>query len=392
MTLLRTLLVLLCCMTAAAQAQQVDDYERIDLRVISVQANGRVGVDHGSSDGLAVGDMVLFFPRDGGTFGGNVSEVNQRGASVELMDPGAELPLGTRGQALVPRARLQPAVEDTELQPAAPELLDLPWSNSDSEWSSTMPLLSNDETVRPEDRMRRIRGRLYMTADSRYTSFEDRLDSFYRVGQDLSFENPFGRGGGLNLDTEQNFRRYLAKDGDEEDRSELRIDRLSYSLGGTRFDPTRIEGGRFLQHGMPEFGVVDGAEIGRRLSNGDHVGASVGYMPDPLDNFETGEDLQVSAFYRFVADEGELFTLAGGYQKSFHEGDSDRDLFLAQVRYLPTDAWQFHGTAWIDHYGSGEDAKGAEFALTQAILLAQRRWTTGNGLSFTYNRSTFPEI
>src|SRR5215813_259492 len=53
--------------------------------------------------------------------------------------------------------------------------------------------------------------------------------------------------------------------------------RLSYSIGGDRFAPDRIEVGRFLQYGMPEFGVLDGVEWDRRLAGGDSFGASVGF-------------------------------------------------------------------------------------------------------------------
>ena len=378
---------LMLLLTSLGLAQQGGDFERIELRVISAQNGQRIGVDHGSSDGLGVGDMVLFFPRDGGTFSGSVVDLSERGATVELHDRGVELALGTRGQALVSRA------SEPEASPAAPteELADLPWSNLDEDWNQSMPLLTQSESVRPADRRKRVRGRVYAISDLRYTSFEDRRSDFTRFGQEVTYENPFGRGGGLQVDVEESNRLYSSKDGEGEQRNELRIDRLSYFYGGDRFDPTRVEGGRFLQDGMPEFGVIDGAEIGHRRENGDHFGISAGYMPEPFDNFQSGEDAQLAAFYRWVADEDERFSLAGGYQKSWHNDVGDRDLFLAKGRYLPEDAWQYQGTAWIDRSGANDEAKD-NFSLTQAIAMAQRRWRSGNGLSVTYNRTTFPEI
>ena len=70
---------------------------------------------------------------------------------------------------------------------------------------------------------------------------------------------------------------------------DLLVRRLSYAWGGTRFTAQRWEGGRFLQHGMPEFGVLDGIEWTRRRENGHRYGVSVGFLPEPDDGTDPGQ-------------------------------------------------------------------------------------------------------
>ena len=89
------------------------------------------------------------------------------------------------------------------------------------------------------------------------------------------------------------------------------IQRLSYFQGGTRFSEKRWEAGRFLQHGMPEFGVLDGFEWTHRREGGDQFGASVGFMPQPDDDYESFADFQLAAYYLWVADHREELTIGG---------------------------------------------------------------------------------
>ena len=59
---LACLFALLLAWVSPARAQD-EEHETIELRVLSVQ-RGLAVVDHGSADGLAVGDRVRFVPRD----------------------------------------------------------------------------------------------------------------------------------------------------------------------------------------------------------------------------------------------------------------------------------------------------------------------------------------
>ena len=60
-----------------------------------------------------------------------------------------------------------------------------------------MPLLANIGAVRPEARGRRLTGRAWTTFDSIFGADGARSDTFFRVGTEVTYENPFGRGGAL---------------------------------------------------------------------------------------------------------------------------------------------------------------------------------------------------
>src|SRR5262249_41669777 len=159
-------------------------------------------------------------------------------------------------------------------------------------------------------------GQTYALFDHTEASEDDRHDTLARVGGGMVIENPFGRGDRIHADAEWNYRNVNVPDDDDAEDVHLRVDRLSYAWGGTRFEPTSGELGRFLQQGMVEFGVLDGAEWIVRRREGDRYGASIGYLPEPNPEFQTGTDLAISGFYRWVADESEELSAALGYQKT----------------------------------------------------------------------------
>jgi hypothetical protein len=354
-----------------------------------------VVVDRGTRDGLALGDVVEFHPRGGRTYRGTVTDVRERSATVELHEDGFLPEPGTRGEVQVPASRLAPEETPTpETPPETPPAgADRPaWENADEGWRSDMPLLARVRGVTPEDRTPSMRGRVYVTADQIFATDDDRSDTYARVGGEMVYENPFGRGGTLHVDGEVDYQILHLPDDDDESGARLRLDRLSYAWGGSRYDEEGWEAGRFLQRGMPEFGVLDGVEWGQRLANGDRWGASLGYLPEPDPEMATAEDLQAAAYYHWVSDLTERFSLAAGYQKTLHNGDSDRDLLVTKARWAPERGWNAFGTAWIDFYGSGDDVKSAGVEVTQAIASVGHRWDSGNGIDLTYRRQLFPEI
>jgi hypothetical protein len=398
----------------AGQETDAGGLVALELRVISSGPGSTVTIDRGSSDALAEDDVVLFHPRSGGVLSGTVSAVNRRSARVDLHDPSAIPEVGTRGEVRIPRERQAALAEerraareqrDAERQPEAtapapeqaqqgvePQQAD-PWSNDDQDWSEGMPLLAEVGQVRPEQRAPRIGGRYYLIADQILTSEDDRHSGFYRAGTSITYENPFGYGDELHFDGEVNYRYVEVPDDEDQDGGELRLDRLSYLLGGTRFAPTRQEFGRFLQHGMPEFGVLDGYEWGRRTDGGQRYGVSLGLMPEPDEDMHTGQDFQVAGWYQWVSDLSERVSATAGFQKSWHDGDVDRDLLVTKFHYLPphsTGGWDLQGTAWIDLYTSGDTKSG--LGLTQAYLTAHRTFASKNSLSFTYSHLEFPDI
>ncbi|MCP3915594.1 MAG: hypothetical protein GY711_08575 [bacterium] len=376
----------------AAIEDGVDDaaagaVQSIGLRVSFAKPGGLVVIDRGADVGVAPGDLVLFHSRDGNTYQGTVVELDDRSAVVELAGGVVALETGTKGEVLVPEKRIVSRRAPEQIVPEQ-----LPWETADEDWTEGMPLLAQVDAVRPEQRRREVTARAYSIGDMTYTSEDSRSDSFFRAGGDVEIENGWGRGGRLHIDWEHNLRQTDLDDQDDEDFSDLRVDRLSYAWGGTRFDHEGWEAGRFLMRGMPEFGVVDGVEYGHRLSNGQRFGLSTGWMPEPDTDFESGGDFQVSGYYHWAKDGNELLTLDTGFQKTWHNGRGDRDLIVSKLQYLPLVGWNFHGTTWIDWYSSGDDTKGSGPELTRALLSTGHRWEGGHGMNVNFRHSEFPEI
>lgn len=381
----------------------------LEVRVASAE-RGWARIDRGSADGLLVGDVVTFLPREGGVHPGTVTELEERAARVELGDPAFVPAAGTRGRVQIPRSRLdggsqvRPRKRPAAKRPAGqgeppPPAITNPtvfqntvFQNRDEGWQEGEPLLARVRAVRPEERAASIHGRSYASFDATRASEGDRSDGFLRLGTGLVLENPFGRGDRLHADLEWNARRVVVDDLDGEENSELRLDRLSYAWGGTRFAAEGWEVGRFLPNGVPELGVLDGVERIVRKRGGDRYGASLGFLPEPDQEFQSGSDFQLAAFYRWVADESEELSASAAYQKTFHNGAADRDLVVTSFSRIPRAGWSLFGTAWIDFYTAGDDQKGTLLGLTQAYLGAGRRWQSGSSFDLILSHLEFPEI
>ena len=368
----------------------------LEVRVTTAE-RGWARIDRGSADGLAVGDVVTFLPRQGGTFQGTVAELDERAARVDLRDPAFVPPAGTRGKVQLPRSRLGTAPPPRKRPAPKREIGDVPlpppvFENRDEDWQEGEPLLARVRAVRPEERAPSLHGRSWASFEATEASEGDRSDSFARIGTSLVLENPFRRGDRIHADLEWNAQRVDVDDLDDADDVEFRAEHLSYAWGGTRFEHEGWEVGRFLQRGMVEFGVLDGAEWIVRRRNGHRYGAAVGFLPEPDEEFQTGSDLAFSGFYRWVADESEELGASAGFQKTFHDGAADRDLLVANFYRVPPEGWAFNGTAWVDFYTDGDDEKGTFMGLTQAYLSAGRRWLDGSSLDLVASHLEFPEI
>lgn len=370
---------------AAALAQDEEGFQSLSLRVSATRPAAQVVVDRGSNSGLEPGDRVLFHPVGGGIHEGTVVDVGERSSVVELFDPTVSLAPSTKGEVLIPLGRLA-APSGRTGEGAAPE--HPPWQADD--WQPGMPLLGKLEAVRPEARSPLLTGRVYAIGDGTWASGDAPSSSFWRLGTDVEYENPFGRGGALHFDAEVNYRTLDVPEGDDRE-SELRLDRFSYRVGGTRFEQRRWEAGRFLQHGFPELGLLDGVEVEQRLDGGGRAGASIGFVPGPAPELETADDLQVAGYYRWLFDERERTMLGAAFQRTWYDGKTDRNLFVGKFHHLPLVGWNFHATAWVDLYTSSTDA-GSGPELTQAYATAGHRWDTGNGVEVTYRHLEFPEV
>ncbi|MCC6673470.1 MAG: hypothetical protein IT458_20600 [Planctomycetes bacterium] len=388
-------------------AQDDGSTRKLAVRVVSSPARGTVVVDRGRNDRIEVGDPVDLLPRSGGTYAGTVVRVEERTSLVELADRDFVPPVGTRGEVRVPRSRGAPppaaatqpppapptsgaTTQPTTTQPAESQAQESQpvWRNKDEGYTQDKPLLAAVRAVRPEERRTRLSGRAFLTVDVTRHPESDFDESFFRAGSDVRIDNPFGDGGTLRMYGEVNYR----TEHDDDSGTNGVIHDLSYTWGGTRFAPLRWQVGRFLQYGMPEFGVVDGAEFNFRGQGGHNLGASMGFMPVPDDDFGGVDDFQLAVNYRWVSDEVETLMFGGGLQWTLHEGDNDRNLVVLKTRYAPADGWHFDAVAWVDFYDGADDVKSRSIDITQAVATLGRTWKSGNRLALNYRHLGFPEL
>jgi hypothetical protein len=385
---------------------QAEDTEEIKARVTSFVEGTGIVIDRGQRDGLRVGDRVIFTERGGRQQFGTILELEGRVASVRPEDGQFRPEPGTRVSIRVPSDRFaKPAPKrkgklpiPTEEQPTAKAPVpNIPgeeprWTRPEDGFTMDMPLLAEVNAVPPENRASKLTGRSYLSWDRIVDTEEGRGDSFLRFGGGVYGENLFGKGGTLHFDGEFNARRTQRIDDGDESTSDFRLDRLSYTIGGTRHNWDRLQFGRFLQDGMSEFGVLDGASWSRRTDRGDSYGGSIGFLPEPDQDQQSLEDFQLAAWYRWVADEREILSITGGYQKTWHNGSRDRDLLVLKSQYIPVEGWNVFGSAWVDLYGAGDDVKESGPALTYALIDARRRFDNDLTLNLDYRHQEYPEL
>lgn len=394
MTSILRALAATCIFAAALPGQQDETGILVMFRVTSVQPRGRLVIDRGETDKLEEGDTLVVLPRNGGRLSGRVTRVEARTAVVELDDVNSAPPVGTRGEVWLPKLRFarttDPDRARTKTEDSLPTEPRPPaeWQNTDEEWKPGMPLLTRVRPVRPENRTWSMTGRAFLSSQLSHVPRSGSSNSWFRSGADVTFQNPFHNGGDLRVDGELNYKTSYS-----EDRApDLLVRRAAYTLGGTRYARDRFDFGRFMQHDLSEFGVMDGVAWSRRRENGHRFGASLGFLPEPNDDFRSFKDFQLSAHYQWVADEYERVSLTGGFQKTFHYGKSDRDLLLARFSVTPEEGWEFYGTTWIDLYTGNDSAKKHFIELTQALLVAARRYDDGSGLDISLWHQMFPDV
>lgn len=368
----RLALVPLVCAVAAAQEPAV---KRIDARVTAVSGAG-VYLDVGSDAGVEPGDRARVYGAGGATLELVVRAVTRQSARCELVSGAGAAEPGAQAEVLVPEVRTSTS-EPTQ----APV-----WSSPEGPWDPSQPLLAPAKVPTPAERASRFRGRWYTSLDTTFDrSGDEQRYMLARTGFDGEWENLTGRGDVLRFDGEYFYRASEDGNSTDESLSRGRIDRLSWRLGDWRDHPSRLELGRFMHSELPQLGVVDGVEYVRRTESGSRWGASVGLLPVWDATLETGDDLQTSLFYRYIGgQEGEL-TAGAALQKTWHEGESDRDALLGDFAWRPSERWWLAGSAWFDWYDSSDTPKSSGVELTELHLNAQYRpakeWGLGASLS-----------
>jgi len=382
----RFLFLVLALVAAALPAEAQEGFARVTVRVTGL-AGDEVYLDQGSDAGLASGDTVELDGVAGGVpLLGVIRSVSRRSSRASIRGPIVGLGAGASGVVLVPEARLADAAKRGET-PEHP-----PWTHAPLEWEDDVPLLAPVSSRTPEERDIDVRGRVYGRVD--YTD-DTRFDQQFTsgdVGLEVDVENPFGHGNSLGIEVE-GYGQYADLDeSDDDSDTRLRIDRASYRRDVLRGRPTGWEVGRFLHSEFAELGLIDGAEVVHRTEGGDRFGASLGILPLPDDTLSDDGDVSASVFYRFVAGEDERFSLGTAYQKTWHDGNADRDLVIATLDAYPSRAVSLYGTAWIDYYTSGDDPKSKGFQLTQLQAGANWRAQSGFGVGVFGSHLRWPEL
>lgn len=387
------LLLWLCASPGGARAEA--DGAWIEVRVTAI-AGTSAYLDRGRDARIEVGDRVRVYPAGQPQYEVRVVSVSRSTARIELRG-GTELEVGTRGEVWIPASRHaveeppapEPTAEDPSPEPE-PEGAPKPpvqWTRPPEEWSKELPLLAGTAVAR-RTREREWRTRLYAEWRSNGGGAEDTV--LGRAGVDLRGTNPFGLDGDLVFDGEVLDR--SGGGGFLQDDQVVRIDRLSWSRPEARGRPGSLQLGRFLHSGMPEFGVLDGAEIGLRTRGGDRLVFAAGFLPEPLADFETGDDLSVSAAWSHVGEERD-WNVAVGLQKTWHSGDADRDLLVVSGDWAPARSpWTMHATAWIDYYTSSDTIKDEGFELTELHWSGTRSFGGDAGLGFSVSHVRTPEV
>ena len=393
-------------MTSPALAQSVQEdasVERFPVRVTAVLAGGQVEIDRGQDVRVEVGDRVVFQTKDGQRFFGRVEQVWERKSIVQTIDPDVRLPLATRGDVWVPADRFgEPEPQQETQQGPQPEESpqnskpDAPahpgWKRLEEEWSEQDPLLARIRPLRPEQRAFRRGGRVYGIWEPRVFSDNGQSEWYHRVGGEYWEENPFGLGGTLRVDGEWNRWQFDRGFADDVGDTGLRIDRASYAWGGTRYQARRYEVGRFLMPGMPELGLVDGVAVSERLANGHSVGGAIGGFPEPDGDLESGHDLTMAAYYRWVADDSERLSGVVAFQKTWHDGSQDRDVLVGRMDWIPLEGWQCHGHLWVDLYGAEDVGKDSGPEVTVAYFTARRDFGNEWGVHGVASYRRFPLV
>jgi len=253
-------------------------------------------------------------------------------------------------------------------------------------------LLAPVSQLTAADRPTTVSGRMYAFSDLICDNERNTSSVFSRAGLDMRIGNAFGNGGKLRLDFEGNQFDFSSADGLNDDTSnDFRLDRLSYTVGGDRHNPLSVEAGRFLQKEFPQFGVLDGAEVGMRLRNGHRIGTSVGFIPVLYgSNSGTGNDLQTAFFYRAISKD-EKSNLGAGFQKTWHDGQADRDLVVLEGSSRTEGGFYMHGSAWIDLYDANDPSRnGTE--LSRVSATGSYRDPSGNGWLVSLSQFRFPNL
>jgi hypothetical protein len=361
----------------ACAASLQEEPRTLAARVAAVSGEN-VYLDCGREAGVDVGAKVAIHTADRGMLAATVQSITRTSARCTLDGGAVDIPVGTRADVtLGPVKPAAPAPGEPGPR-AVPE--HTPWTAPPEAWGDDRPLLVPAFSRRPEERPTQWIGRAYAW----YLNSTDRLNLHQeyvqeRIGAQATVINPVEWGGAFNLRGEYVDLVSRVEDRDSLHDSGTRLYRLSYTYGGLRGQPFRIEAGRFIQYAFPELGTLDGVQASYRLGSWS-FGASAGAMPDPALEIDSGSTRQVALMgHRYLGSRDEL-SLGLAYQKTWESGKPDRDLVVGVVEYVPTPEFFVRGAAFVDFYTSSEVEKSSGAELTEGHLNLQYRFDTAGGV------------
>ncbi len=373
---------------ASARESTID----LDVRVLVVRGDV-VEIDVGASSGAMPGDVVVLRPLGRAEMTGRVRTTRDKASIVYVSGGTAGLSPGVPGVLRVPEGRLASLAEGAD-SPSTDEQLPVAWSRHEGPWENGAPLLAEVTSPLPDERPSIWRGRgtvgAFLLVDNGALPRQDRIGW---LGLDLRGQNPFGRGGEMNIafEVRANDLSYddPALEGDSS--SFLRVDRLSYAWGGTRDAPLRFEVGRFLSREFPELGFIGGLEASYRTTGGMRFGALSGFQPalDAKRSFQDAPQVALWGAVPFGAENQGDVGLA--LQKTWFEGAQDRDLMIGRGRW--TDGpWRFDASVWVDGYGADDPGKSSGLELTEARAGMSRMIGARSGVRLDASRIRFPSL
>lgn len=389
-------------------ANNKGSFRRVEV-FVTATTGMNVYFDGGLKDMISEGDTVELFPASGPLQRGTIRSVSEAGGRAELLSSTAVISVGDRAEVLVPESRFHPTKPEGNSSGATPKIgqdrpgvglppgpgigpvAHPPWEVDLGKVDPNAPLLAPIQSTPAEERPYEIHGRYWLDL----TATEDREDDgakygTLRTGFDLRSENLFRKGGTVEFDMDFYRHSFDAGSGSDDTDSQVRVDRLNYRWGGTRELASAWQVGRFLSRGMPEFGVIDGVEFTQRTDNGSNWGVSTGGFPEPNDDLSTGNDVQAAVFYQWRSS-NEKVSLNSGFQKTWHEGKSDRDLLVMTSTWRPIERLHIFSSLWVDLYNSDDQIKSG-LEVTQFISSASWRTAQGDGLGLSLSHFSFPEL
>lgn len=372
----------------AALAAQDQDMRTLEVHVTSVSGRD-VYLDMGRTSGLAPGQIVKIFPPGVVELEVVVRSVSSTSARAEMPVGATPPPIGTRGEVSVPKAKPQaqtgPAVPQKKTQVQAPD--HPPWQRQIDPRNPDEPLLVPTYGQKPDERPFTLDGRAFLSTNWNRDNGGDRSDDYLlsRVGLHAEGRNGLGQGERTLFAGEITDRRTMLADQPDRDELNGRIDLASVAFGTEGYAPLGAEFGRFLSQGLPEIGLIDGAEALLRFENGIRFGGGVGAYPLPFPGRASGDDIGAHAFFDYAADASRSFAATVGVQKTWHTGAPDRDLLLLRAELRPRQELWFYASAKVDYYTSGDTRKSPGIEFTETMLQARYDAARiGGGIGYTH--------